>query len=97
MAKSNQITGVPITTIHYDCYRPQTKLHKGNVFTPICHSVHGGGEGVSAPVHVGIHTPLWADNPLGRFSPQHTATAADGAHPLECILVKKFGYNEHCI
>ena len=24
-------------------YRPQTKLREGNVFTPVCHSVHGGG------------------------------------------------------
>ena len=23
--------------------RPQTKLRKGNVFTPVCDSVHGGG------------------------------------------------------
>ena len=24
-------------------YRPQTKLRQGNVFTPVCHSVHGWG------------------------------------------------------
>ena len=23
-------------------YRPQTKLREGNVFTPVCDSVHGG-------------------------------------------------------
>ena len=33
-------------------------LGQGNVFTPVCHSVHGGGGGVSAPLHAGIHTPL---------------------------------------
>ena len=26
-----------------DIYRPQTKLRKGYVFAPVCHSVHGGG------------------------------------------------------
>ena len=26
-------------------YRPQTKLREGNVFTPVCDSVHSGGEG----------------------------------------------------
>ena len=31
-------------------------LRQGNVFTPVCDSVHGGG---SAPLHAGIH-------PLGR-------------------------------
>ena len=24
-------------------YRPQKKLREGNVFTPVCHSVRGGG------------------------------------------------------
>ena len=30
-------------------YRPQTKLRQGNIFTPVCHSVHGGGGGGSYP------------------------------------------------
>ena len=71
-------------------------MRQGSVFTPVCHSVHGG---VSAPVHAGIH-------PLGRHPPAqcmlgytppaqcileytprpvhagiHMATAADGTHP----------------
>ena len=25
-----------------DFYRPQTKFGAGNIFTPVCHSVHGG-------------------------------------------------------
>ena len=52
-------------------YRPQTKLRKGYVFTPVCHSVHGG---MSAPVHAGIHT-----------SPVHTPpgqTPPKSRHPL---------------
>ena len=55
-------------------YRPQTKLQKGNVFTPVCQSFCSQGEVcLSAywdshplppgqtppcPVHAGIHTPL---------------------------------------
>ena len=54
-------------------------LGQGNVFTPVCDSVHRGG--VSAPLHAGIHLaidrpapgrhththPPWADIPsLGR-------------------------------
>ena len=50
-------------------YGPQTKLRKGNVFTPVCQSFHSQG-GVPAPVHAGIHTPPGrhprADTPLGR-------------------------------
>ena len=38
----------------YDCcYRPQTKLREGNVFTGVCDSIQGGvpgpGEGGSGP------------------------------------------------
>ena len=43
-----------------------TKLWQGNVFTPVCHSVHGG---VSASVHAGIHIPPWADTPLADTLP----------------------------
>ena len=39
-------------------YRPQTKLRKGNVFTPVCQSFCSRGVGVSASVHAGIHTTL---------------------------------------
>ena len=33
------------------CYRPQRSCGQGNIFTPVCHSVHRGG---SASVHAGI-------------------------------------------
>ena len=42
-------------------YRPQTKLRKGNVFTPVCQSFCSGG--VSGPVHAGIR------HPTGRHPP----------------------------
>ena len=59
-----------------------TKLWQGNVFTPVCHSLH---RGISASVHAEIHTP-WADTPLsrhppGRHLPPPAITAADGKHP----------------
>ena len=50
-------------------------LGQGNVFTPICDSVHGG---VSAPLHAGIHTPL-GRHPLGRH-PQ-----GDTPYPLRIL------------
>ena len=35
-------------------YRPQRSCGQGNIFTPVCHSVH---RGVSASVHAGIPPP----------------------------------------
>ena len=46
------------------------------------------GEGVSAPVHAGIH-PL-GRHPLGRHPLQQATTAADGTHPTgmhSCFLL----------
>ena len=61
-------------------YLPSATKLKGNVFTPVCHSVHGGGGclprqtpegvsawGLSASVHAGIH-PMGRDHP-GRHPP----------------------------
>ena len=67
-------------------YRPQTKLRNGYVFTPVCHSVHGGW-GLSAPVHAGIYRHLGRQPPGRRplscpvHAGIHMATAADGTHP----------------
>ena len=86
-----------LRTIHFPCilnnYRLQTKLQKGNVFTPVCQSFYS--RGVSASVHAGIHlpppgqTPLGRHplgrHPLGRHPPHQTATAADGTLLLECF------------
>ena len=43
------------------------RLGHGNVFTPVCDSVHGEC-GVSAPLHTEIHTPL------GRHPPNRSGT-----------------------
>ena len=53
------------------CYRPQQSC-EGYVFTPVCHSVHGGG----ASVPQDYPPPEQAPPPRAE-----TATAADGKHP----------------
>ena len=50
-----------------------TKLRQGNVFTPVCHSVHGGGSG---------RHPIGQTPPPGRWPLQWTVRII-----LECILV----------
>ena len=55
-------------------YRPQTKLRKGYVFTPVCHSVHRGG-GICPSGF--WNTPPWADTPLAKHPPGGDP-AADG-------------------
>ena len=45
---------------HWKCLPPGTKLGQGNVFTPVCHSVHGGG----LP-----HTHPWTDTPRADSPP----------------------------
>ena len=68
------------------CYRLQTKLRKGYVFTPVCHSVH---RGVSAPVHAGIHSPQKQTTPpgsrhaihSGKLTPQEADTTPGSKHP----------------
>ena len=58
-------------------YRPPTKLWEGNVFTGVCHSVHGGGGGGRYHMHHGIchmvdKSPLalWTYPP--QAPPRHT-------------------------
>ena len=48
-----QCTGGMHPTGMQSCYRPQQSCGQGNIFTPVCHSVHRGGRG-SASVHAGI-------------------------------------------
>ena len=43
---------------------PATKLRQGNVFTPVCHSVHGGGVCHPPGRHPPGQTPHWADTLL---------------------------------
>ena len=65
-------------------YHLQTKLQKGNVFTPVCQSFCS--EGMSSSLHVGIHnppgqtppgqTPPWADT-----QPPGQTPIPEGRHP----------------
>ena len=77
------MAGTHPTGMH-SCYHLQTKLRKGNVFTPVCQSFCSQG-GVSASVHAGIHTPIpgqtspWADTPQADTLPGKTPP---GRHPL---------------
>ena len=66
------VTAVQINIPSIDCkffcfiYRRQTKLRKGNVFTPVCQSFCSQG----GYVHAGIHPPpRQAGTPLGRQVP----------------------------
>ena len=69
----------------FSCLPPATKLRQGNVFTPVCHSVHRGG----LP-----HTYPWADKPPGQKPPPSPGSACwDTVNKravrilLECNLV----------
>ena len=73
-------------------------LGQGNVFAPVCHSVHKGGTWAGTPPagtpHLGqVHTPL-AGTPLGRYPPGRyplsilpMVNARAVRILLECILV----------
>ena len=77
-----------------------TKLRQGNVFTPVCHSVH---RGVSAPVHAGIHallgrhpspgqSPLpWADTP----SPGGHCSGRYASYLNAFLLDKNFDFKKN--
>ena len=52
-------------------------------FTPVCHSVHGGG--VSASVHAGIPSPEQTPPAASRL--RHTVNERPVRILLECILV----------
>ena len=72
-------------------YRPPAKLLEGNVFTPVCHSVHGG---VSPPLSPGWRHPPRRQTPWTETPAQDwhlvAATEADGTYPTgmhACLLV----------
>ena len=50
-------------------YRPQTKLRKGNVFTPVCQSFCSQGGCLPQCILGYTHPPLWADTPPGQTPP----------------------------
>ena len=52
-------------------YRPQRSCGQGNIFAPVCHSIHNvAGGGVSASVLAGMpHAPSWEQAPGSRHTP----------------------------
>ena len=91
-----------IVTVSIEFYTVDTKLaemallpstnevNEGYVFTRVCHSFH---RGVSASVHVGIHTPPVADTPSSRHPPSRRLPLRTVRILLECILVVFKGFN----
>ena len=84
------------------CYRPQTKfLGQGNIFAPVCHSVHGGG---LPQCMLGYHppprqppptpppreqTPPGPGNPLGASTPLVQCMLGDTVNKRAvCILLE---------
>ena len=57
-------------------YRPQRSCGQGNIFTPVCHSVHRGGMSEADPP--GRHTPP----PPSRHTPLRAGTPPIGTPPL---------------
>ena len=80
---NNSVEFVSMVRMHHSpwtlrpFYRPQRGCGQGNIFTPVCHSVHREG-GVSASVHAGIPPPK-ADTAQSRHPPRtrHTPSRAD--------------------
>ena len=66
-------------------YRPQRSCGQGNIFAPVCHSVH---RGASASVHAGIplpqSTPPWEHTPPSpRADTPQEQTPPQSRHPRE--------------
>ena len=73
MGYGQRVTSMHPTEMH-SCYHPQTKLRKGNVFTPVCDSVHMG------EVYTSLDTPpTWTHihTHPGQTPPGHTHTHGD--------------------
>ena len=75
------------STIHYHTCRkrscpmrtlllPATKLRQGNVFTPVCHSVHGGGVADSPQSR-----PPWEQTPPREQTPPVNRNPPRNRHP----------------
>ena len=62
------------------CYRPQRSCGQGNIFTPVCHSVHRGG-GVSEADPPGADAPPGQVHPLAGTPPRQ-AHPPRQVHPL---------------
>ena len=82
------------TTLY--CYRPKRSFGQGNIFTPVCHSVHRGGGSAQVPPQDQTHPPPPGTRhpPLGQDPPPpgnsrlwNTVNVRPVRILLECILV----------
>ena len=65
---------------------------QGDVFTPVCHSVHRGEGNMSAPLHAGLHTPLGRYPTPGQTPP--TRILRDTVNKRAVHFVKCFPLSE---
>ena len=71
---SGQYTSYWNTFLFNDYYWPQRSCGQGNIFTPVCHSVHGGGVGLPECM-LGYHPPgLDTTTPPGPDTPPREET-----------------------
>ena len=63
------------------CCPPQTKFGQGNIFAPVCHSVHSGG--VPGQVHPQAGTPLRQVHPLAGTSPGQVHPPGRNTTPVD--------------
>ena len=90
------IAMIIVENLHFDLYyyRPQRSCGQGNIFTPVCHSVHRGGVCLSAywdttPPHPpeqthsspGADTPPEQTPPRSRHPWKQTHPPGAGRHP----------------
>ena len=59
-------------------YRPQRSCGQGNIFAPVCHSVHGGGVVSQKALR---QTPPAADTPPEKTHPPGADTPSDQTPP----------------
>ena len=59
------------------CYRPQQSCGQINIFTPVCHSVHGGG--VLPQSMLGYQPPRTRHPPRSRYPPPRANPPGPGA------------------
>ena len=63
-------------------YRPQRSCGQGNIFTPVCHSVHRGGVSTRENPPDQADTPLGADTPPDQAdTPREQTPSGPGRHP----------------
>ena len=74
------LKNTPVFMFREYIYRPQRSCGQGNIFTPVCHSVHRG-EGVSASVHAGIPHPPEQTPPRAETPLEHTPPPWSTHHP----------------